>query len=79
MNKFTYLGVVVSFKASSFRYHVLERSRKGLLAMGAIENPRKLSLKTVMQLLNSHVAPAPSYRIQLIWKYLTVNDLIALE
>ena len=44
-----------------------------------LKNPRNLSLTTALSLFRMRIAPVASYGIQIIWKHLTLYDLIDLD
>jgi len=78
-NHFCYLGVVIPLNGSSFNKHIQSRTHKALIAMDVIRSPSRLSISTALQLFNIYVASVASYGIEVIWPFLTVNNMIALE
>jgi len=76
---FTYLGVTLAPSGHCFSQHVKDRVRKAKIATSSIRSPQKLSLKTALQLFDLKVAPCAGYGIQLIWKYLTLDQFKTLE
>ncbi|CAB3387087.1 Hypothetical predicted protein [Cloeon dipterum] len=79
VNEFTYLGVVFQASGISFSKHVAKKVRAAILATAALKNLAKSSLSTALKLFDLAIAPIASYGIQVIWPYLTLNDLQKLE
>jgi hypothetical protein len=80
VRSFTYLGVTISSNGKSFREHISTRTSKALTcAYSDLKNPSRLSLPTALKLFDLKVAPIATYALTVIWKYLSVRDLLSLD
>ena len=71
VNKFSYLGLLLSPNGHSFRRHISERCRKALIAISTINKPQLLSVETAIRLFDLKIAPIASYGVSIIWNDLT--------
>lgn len=79
VNKFKYLGITLQTKATSFSYHVQERTAAAVKAIYSIKNIALLSLGTAMILFKTTISPIVTYGIEEIWEKLTISDLERME
>jgi hypothetical protein len=80
VKSFTYLGVTIASNGKSFREHIATRVSKALTCASCdLKNPSRLSLPTALKLFDLKVAPVATYAIPVIWKYLSVSDLLSLD
>jgi hypothetical protein len=79
VNSFTYLGVTICSSGKSFSEHIAQRSRKAIVCATSIKNPRDLSIETALKLFELKISPIASYAISVIWKYLSSQNLVALD
>lgn len=71
--------MVLSTSGTSFAAHIGERVVKALTAARSIRDPWKLSLHAALRIFDMKVVPVASYGIELIWPFLSKNDLKHLE
>src|SRR6266481_10763 len=76
VNSFTYLGITLSSSGFSFEEHLRIRTRKSIMAISSIRNPRTLSIETALKLFALKIAPIACYGIQVIWEHLSLANLL---
>jgi hypothetical protein len=74
VNHFPSLGAEIHFN-----YHLQERSRKALVAIAALKRIDQLSIDTALKIFKIKVAPIASYGVQVMWQYLTLQNLKSIE
>jgi hypothetical protein len=76
---FNYLGVILQTSGSCFTQHIIARARAARFAGFEIKNLSQLSMETVLKLFHMKVAPMATYAIQIVWPYLSLQNLLKLE
>ena len=80
VNSFSYLGLLVHFKGTTFTQHVKRRVKATLAAMYVgTKDVRKLSLSAATKLFALKAVPMMSYSLGRVWKYLSLADFRLLE
>jgi hypothetical protein len=79
VSSFVYLGVTFTVTAATFSRHVRDRRAKALAAIWLLPKPRLLSLKTALAYFRCKIAPMVTYGLPLVWPYLKVSDLLAVD
>jgi Reverse transcriptase (RNA-dependent DNA polymerase)/Endonuclease-reverse transcriptase len=79
VSSFTYLGIVFQPSGISFNRHVEKRMRAAIFATYNIRELNNLSIETALKLFELKVSPIASYGIEIIWPYLTIQDLENIE
>ena len=75
VNSFKYLGVVLPTNGRSFNEHIIDRTRRALVASVDIRTPARLSLQTALRLFTMKIAPVAAYGIQAVWAHLSKAQL----
>jgi hypothetical protein len=79
VSEFTYLGVIFQSSGICFTKHIEKRARAALIATYSIKQLYDLSIETAMKLFELKISPIASYGIEVIWPFLSKNDLEKLE
>jgi Reverse transcriptase (RNA-dependent DNA polymerase)/Endonuclease-reverse transcriptase len=76
---FNYLGVTFQTTGSCFTQHIIARARAARFAGFEIKNLSKLSMETALKIFHMKVAPMATYAIQIVWQFLSLQNLLKLE
>jgi hypothetical protein len=79
VKEFTYLGVIFQSSGICFTRHIKKRVRSAIIETYNIKNLYDLSVRTALELFNLKISPIASYGIEVIWPFLSSNDLENLE
>lgn len=76
---FKYLGITLQTSGTSYSRHIKERVAAGVRAMNEISMLNRLSVGVAMELFKLKISPIMTYGLDMIWEYLSKENLKDLE